>query len=350
MPLEFYSTADFSPLLLGEITEFLDGQDTGHPFQFPQWNFPVGKVALLRESGSIRWSGAFGMHAPCGPAFPWIRAVIANRGPVCDDGKVWEAGTEEFAMQMNSDKCTYVDVSPDWLRGRVRNIENGFCDSTWERLGDERTSLRLDVTKTEDQIFAGFRKNSRYEVRRAERVGVSVSLASCDSEIDEFLTLHRRLAIRKGFPDAVQEHLQTAIRWLIKEKSRGTLLLARRENTICGGAVVARSGRRCWYIWGAANKHDHFNVGHILQWKALLWAKSHACDEYDFGGYAPCATSGPAWFKAGFGGTVVSFVPAHRKVFRPTSYRLFRFASRMRELATRPSVVSTVTATLKPSC
>ena len=144
-----------------------------------------------------------------------------------------------------------------------------------------------------------------------------------------------RLAARKGFAADSPDDLRTAIRWLITARARGALLLARFQNQICGGAVIGRSGRRCWYVWGAAEKHEHFNVGHILQWKALQWAKLHGCIEYDFGGYTPGATSGPAWFKEGFGGTVVRFVRPRRRVIRRGYYRALNLILRMRELGRR---------------
>jgi hypothetical protein len=333
MSLEFYTSSDLSPVLIREITDFLDSQDTSHLFQFPQWNVSGARFALLREAGGLRWFGTFGMHSPLGAAFPWIRAVIANRGPVCDESKLWHSATAEFAEQLHREGITYFDAAPDWVDMPGADIENDFRDSTWQPLSGQRTSLRLDLTKSEDEIFASLRKNSRYEVRRAERLGVSVDPASCDAQIKEFLTLHARLAERKNFQAESPDHLLSTIRWLINEDSRGALLLARSENLIYGGAVVGRSGKRCWYVWGAADKHEHFNVGHILQWKALLWAKFHGCTEYDFGGYTPGATSGPAWFKAGFGGAVVRFIPRHRKVFRRGCYRLFNLAFQMRKLS-----------------
>lgn len=68
-------------------------------------------------------------------------------------------------------------------------------------------------------------------------------------------------------------------------------------------------------------------VGHILQWRAILWAKSHGCTEYDFGGYTPGATSGPAWFKEGFGGTLVHLVAPHRRVTEWKRHSIFRVVS-----------------------
>jgi len=268
-----------------------------------------------------------------------MRAAIANRGPVCDDAKLWHAVTADFAEQMRREGFTYFDAGPDWLQTPGEEAESGFRDSAWERLSGKRSSLRLDLTRSEDEIFANFRKNSRYEVHRAERLGVSVVPASTAAEIEEFLTLHSRLAARKGFAADAPDDARKSIHWLINENFRGALLLARSENRTYGGAVIGRAGRRCWYVWGAADKHEHFSVGHILQWKALLWAKSHACNEYDFGGYTSAANSGPAWFKAGFGGTVVDFVPPHRRVFRRGCYGAFNLVVQMRGLRARSSRV-----------
>ena len=330
MPLEFYTTGDLSPTLMGEITNFLDSQETSHLFQFPQWNASRGRFALLRENGAVRWFGAFGVHSPLGSAVPWMRAAIANRGPVCDDARLWHAVTAEFAEQIRQERFTYFDACPDWVQTPDEAMENGFHDSAWEQMNRERMSLRLDLTRSQDELFANIRKNSRYEVRRAERLGVSVVPASSAAEIEEFLTLHASLAVRKGFSADAPADLRVSIRWLINDASRGALLLARSENRTYGGAVIGRAGKRCWYVWGAADRHEHFNVGHILQWKALLWAKSHGCNEYDFGGYTPGATSGPAWFKAGFGGKVVTFVAPHRRIFRRGCYRAFNLVFQMR--------------------
>jgi hypothetical protein len=350
MSLELYAGKDLSEPLLGEITEFLDSQETSHLFQFPQWNAGGARFALLREGGAIRWFGTFGTHSPLGSSVHWMRAVVANRGPVCDDKRLWQTATEEFIAQMRLEGMTYCEVIPDWVQTPDSNAKNHLRDSGWQGLGEERSSLRLDLTNCDDAIFANFRKNSRYEIRRAERLGVSVVPASTDVHIEEFLTLHARVAVRKGFLAEAPEDLRGAIRWLIGADSRGSLLLARAQNQVYGGAVIGRAGKRCWYVWGAADKHEQFNVGHILQWRALLWAKSHGCREYDFGGYTPGATSGPAWFKAGFGGTVVHFVRPHRKVIRRGYYRTFEWILRMRELIRRRWVLpSLVRNDLPPS-
>jgi hypothetical protein len=329
MTLECVSTSELAPALLREIEDFLDSQDTGHPFQYPQWGGPRSRVILIREQGRICWLGTFGVQRPLGRRFPWIRALVANRGPVCDDPHFWAKAAEELAHKLRGEKFTYVDVLPEWLC-RADEVHPSFVnDSKWHCVGNQRSSLRLDLNQHDDDIFAKFRKISRYEVRRAERLGATVQAASTDTEIEEFLSIYQRMAVRKRFTPDLIDNLRRNIHWLVGSESRGALLMASAGGILYGGAVIARSGRRCWYIWGATDREENLATGHILQWKALLWAKSHGCTEYDFGGYTPGATSGPAWFKEGFGGTVVHFVSAHRRVLDPKRYNFLRAISKV---------------------
>ena len=327
MALESFLTNDLAPALVQEAEEFLDSQETAHPFQFPQWADPGSRLMLLREGGKIRWLASLSVYAPLGRKMPWIRAAVANRGPVCDDPKLWEAVAEELAEYMRRERLTYFEVSPE--RIQVAESPGFLSNSEWQGLNVQRSSLRLDLTRGMDEILANFSKNTRYEVRRAERLGATVSAATSNAEIDEFSHLYLGLAARKGFQPDSTERLHRQIHWLMNSESRGALVLARTDNVVRGGAVIGRAGRRCWYIWGASDKQQHLNVGHILQWNALQWAKSRGCSEYDFGGYTPGATSGPAWFKAGFGGTVVHFVAPHRRVVRPGIYRVYRLLSKV---------------------
>ncbi|HME09016.1 MAG TPA: hypothetical protein VKG25_18295, partial [Bryobacteraceae bacterium] len=177
MPLESFPISDLSPAQLTEVEEFLDSQDTGHPFQFPQWGGSRAIAMILRDGGGIRWYGSFGVQRPLRWA-PWIRGLTANRGPVCDDGQLWTAAAEELAGKMRWERFAYLDVIPEWIvESAEQRLRLGDA-LVWERVGDPRASLRLDLRRSDDEIFAGFRKNSRYEVRRAERFGAQVSVAA----------------------------------------------------------------------------------------------------------------------------------------------------------------------------
>ena len=327
MIVESVPTDEISPVLLTEIEDFLDSQDTGHPFQFPQWGGPGSRVKLIRKDGRICWLGTFVVQRLVDRRVPWVRALIANRGPVCDDSVLWGAAAEELARNMREESFAYLEVLPEWIRQADGDHPSFANNLEWHSIGSPRNSLRLDLQAAEDEIFANFRKTTRYEVRRAERSGTTVTAASSDREIDEFLDVYQRMAIQKNFVPGSIDNLRRVVRWLIGSESRGTLLIGCTGGIVHGGAIIARSGRRCWYILGANDREEGMSVGHILQWSAILWARSHGCTEYDFGGYTPGATSGPAWFKAGFGGRVVNLVGTHRRMIERKRYNVFRVVS-----------------------
>lgn len=328
MPFEFFTREQLTPVLAHEIAAFLDTQSTSHPFQFPQWSGPNSRLALVRENGKIRWFANCSNQYPLGTRLHSVRALNINRGPVCDDPAFWRSTLAEFAREVHAQRFVYLDIAPE--RVGTSTPASVICNVGWTPLGKSRHSLRLSLAGTEDEILAGFRKNTRYDVRRSERAGVNVQSAEQQSDIEQFLDLYSRLGGRKGFATDPQDHVSGIIQWLIAEPARGALLLARHHGTLAAGVVIVRAGSRCWYVWGASDKHDGFSAGHLLQWRAILWARSHGCTEYDFGGYTPGATSGPAWFKEGFGGQIVSFPPAQRYIFRPRLYRLLQLARKFR--------------------
>ena len=272
MALELFTPKDLSPALTQEIVRFLDSQTTSHPFQFPQWADSGTRFALLRRENRILWFANCGTQFPLGTRLAGFRAMSVNRGPVCDDREVWRAGLNELLERMRGEGLVYLNVVPDWLQEpEPQSIPDISPD--WNTLGNARFSLRLDVTKTPDELLAQLRKNTRYEVRRAERAAITAGPSKGQGDIEAFLDLYVRLAQRKGFSADSPDHLRSILGWLIAEPARGALLLARVGSSVAGGAVIARSGKRCWYLWGASDRHEQFSAGHALQWQAIPLGK-----------------------------------------------------------------------------
>ena len=337
MDLEIIARGELAEQRQQEICAFLDSQDTSHPFQFPQWiSSASGSESwcwLWKKGTALTAVASCGVQRPAGARVP-LKALVINRGPVCDDVGRWHEAANDLAGIAEDRRFIYIDAAPERIAGN--DAEHALFPPRWKPIGAERMSLRLDLTRREEEIFGGFRKVARYEVRRAEKAGVSVSKAGSQEESERFLDLYLRAAKRKGFIPDAPEFVRAILAWLQGEPNRGGLFLASRENLAVGGAIVVRAARRCWYVWGASGEHSDFSAGHLLQWHAIRWAKSQGCTEYDFGGYTPEAKSGPAWFKEGFGGKVVRLTAPHRIVLREAQYRLIQVAAKAKGIfATR---------------
>jgi hypothetical protein len=311
-----------------DVAKFLDTQDNSHPFLFPQWTrledgkYPSGtRFAILRQEGRIKFFARCNVQHPLGRYFPMLRALSMPRGP-CSDPLFWERGLRQYLESSSEAGFAFLEAAPEVVAGADSEIHKMFQSLKWAACGQARASLRLDITKSEDDLLAGLRKTTRYEVHKAERSGVQVRSAASKSDFSDFLTLYSAMAERKQFTPDPLEHLRRIFSWLAGEPARGTLLVAHHRDAMIGGAVIIRAARRSWYIWGASARSEAVSAGPVLQWKGLLWAKQNGCMEYDFGGYQVNATSGPALFKKGFGGEVVQFLPPQRLVVSPTRCRI----------------------------
>lgn len=330
MDFQFISAPQCSPSLLREVTDFLDTQDTSHPFQWAPWSGSQSYLALLRRQGRIQWFAQCAAFYPAGRLLRTIRALHANRGPVCDDLELIAIGLRELIDKAREMGMTYVDIAPEWTGALAESAPAVLARNRWQVLPGARSSLRLDLTPALDRLLASFRKTTRYEIRRSEAEGVQVTIANTETEIRDFLDLYVNMAARKQFVADDRAFLLPILRCLAADPHRGGLFLAWEAGTLRGGAIIVRSGFRSWYLWGATSKESKFSAGHLLQWRAIQWAKTEGCFEYDFGGFREGMTSGPAHFKSGFCHRIVHFLPPHRYVLSPARMGAANLVSKVR--------------------
>jgi Acetyltransferase (GNAT) domain len=310
-----------------QFTQFLDNQSSAHPFQYPQWA-SLGSALRTRtyccwlEDGiAVRAFARANVIHPASRFLPAHRALALNRGPVCDDPGLHETFLSRLIPAARELGFIYVDANPECVGPHGAEIQSCLERNGWTMTSSPRASLRLGLCPEPGQLFAGFRKTTRHEVRGAEDAGISATPAVERTDFEAFYDLLEGMAEEKHFAPESRAELRHVWQWISSERMRGVLLLARRGHDLHGGVVIVRAGRRAWYVWGATRKQLRYSVGHLLQWRAILWAKEAGCTEYDFGGYTVGATGGPACFKHGFCDHVVEFLPVYRLVLNDARYQ-----------------------------
>jgi hypothetical protein len=329
--------SQWSSALFREASDFLDARDTSHPFQWPQWSDERTKLAVLRREGHIQWLALCGVMYPAGRVLRPIRALTLNRGPICDDLEVLEFGLRELVNEAARMRVAYVDIAPEWTGTFAESAAIMLARNGWRALPGVRSSLRLSLSPPLDALLASFRKTTRYEIRRSMSDGIEVTLADDQTKYNDFLRIYCEMARERRFPAEKSDFLINIFRWVAEDRGRGGLFLAREEGKLRGGALVVRSGARCWYILGATSKEGKLGVGHLLQWRAIQWATENGCLEYDFGGFREGVNSGPALFKKGFCDRIVHFLPSHRFVVNLGRHRTGELISGVRRSFQSPS-------------
>ena len=302
-----------------EIEAFLDRQSSSHPFQFPNWmGGQAGDeredvyCAMLRDQREMRWFALCGVTFPLGRWLRPVRSLMVYRGPACDDADLTLYGLGKLLEKSKELGFAYVEIAPDWVERPEWSVGSALSRDGWQLLPERRSSLRLDLAAGNDELLSSFRKATRYEIRRSEQQGIVIRFAQDEGDLQEFQCIYFEMAKKKDFVGLEAGDLSHILRRIMHEKDRGAVLLAFKETTLLGGTLVVRAATRSWYVLGATTKDNRLSAGHLLQWRAILWAKEHGCVDYDFGGYREGINTGPALFKRGFCQSVVHFAPAYR--------------------------------------
>ena len=186
----------------------------------------------------------------------------------------------------------------------------------------------------DEALLAGFDKDTRYAVRRAEREGVSVEVSQEADDLVAIDALHRLVGEtqkRAGFPMPPLERYRVAWRALAGA-GRAVILEARREGELLASGMVVIEGDRSFYLFSGSRREERGEPKHYasyaLQWAMMRLARERGVRTHDLWGVAPPG-SGPehAWhgvglFKKGFGGREVTWAGSWDLVVDPTLYRI----------------------------
>ena len=296
--------------------------------QKPMWRWQA--VAVRGTDGKIRGTLAL-MTRPV----PVIGRTLMYgcRGPVCDlDDRETLSQLIEGARALARENRAYViKIDPDVPSSNTHFAgllhELGFRGKeggkNFEAI-QPRYVFRLNVEgKTEDELLAGFHQKWRYNIRLAERKGVTVRI--CGKEmVPAFSELMLTTGVRDGFVtrkpayfEAMLDNLGGHCRLYMAFDPAGTPI---------AGTLAIHYGDKVWYLYGASsNEHRNLMPNYLLQWRMIQWAVETGCRVYDFRGVSgDVSEDNPLYglyrFKQGFGGEFTEFIGELDLVLSPVVY------------------------------
>jgi lipid II:glycine glycyltransferase (peptidoglycan interpeptide bridge formation enzyme) len=166
-----------------------------------------------------------------------------------------------------------------------------------------KATIVVDLSKTPEQILASFNGQVRYNARLAERKGVSVVEGGTEL-VEPFWRLLTATAERKGFIERPLAYYGVLVD-MFGDAAR--VLLGDYEGRTIAGAIVVAFGPAAYYLYGASGGDRSVKPAELVQYRAMLWAKSRGATRYDMWGIPAHPTEdnplhGVYRFKSGFGG------------------------------------------------
>ncbi|MBI3923875.1 MAG: peptidoglycan bridge formation glycyltransferase FemA/FemB family protein [Armatimonadetes bacterium] len=315
---------------------------------------PLGDVLQTVEWGEVkRPSGWEALHAAVESegrltaAALILKRKISPLGPsvfYCPRGPVLDYGDRETLTTLlqgirrlaRRHRAILLKIDPPVESGHedvVRTLhQEGFRESPDSQGGfggtQPRSVMKLDLSKSEEELLAAMKPKTRYNLRLAQRKGVEIVEGRSKQDLKVFYDLLLETAVRDRFRVRSYSYFETIWDKLVTT-GLATLFMARVPAEDCAGEgesiagalsfVLGQSGScgQCWYVYGASsNRHRNVMPNYLIQWHLIQWAKSLGCKVYDFRGVSPqtegVATeehlSGLNRFKTGFGARYVEYI------------------------------------------
>lgn len=334
--------SDMPEVSLTEWQTFLEEHPEAHLLQTGEWG--ELKSAFGWQAVRIRTSGLGAQllfrRLPLGFTFAYLPKPLTGTERRTVDVGIWD----EIDVLCKKKGAVFCKVEYDAWEDDFPAIT---CDRGWvvspHNIQPPRTII-VDLNGSEEEILARMKQKTRYNIRLAEKKGVTVRAW------DDIAAFHRMMQVtgrRDGFGVHSLEYYRRAYE-LFHPTGQCELLLAEHAGVPLAALMVFGRGQRAWYIYGASTDEGrNLMPTYLLQWEAMRWARLRGCTAYDLWGVpdedqaaleAGFETRrGGLWgvyrFKRGFGGRVRRAVQAVDRVYLPPLYRIYLLWMRRKGVA-----------------
>lgn len=268
---EFYSFVDSF-----EWWEFQELEwNCVHRLGIFKWKDLIGIMNTIFVKAK-RWNHLFVPHWPLikDSFFEVLKAIIPDIQAIAKE--IWAIYLRLNTTQLNS------------IANRNQFKSLGFINAPYH-LHAENThllNLSLDATK----ILDWCRKTTKYIITRAIKEGVTIKESKDPEIIRALIQMHKEHAKRTNWKNTYTCFSDHYINNLFKVFPANdiTLMYAEYNSTIEAMLITIRFGRNCVYYIGASDiKNPKFSPAYLLQYQAILKAKTDSCTIYNFWWVSP---------------------------------------------------------------
>ena len=289
--------------------------------EYGKMNELLGFKVIYEDFGGKGWAlmivrdakrGRY-LEIPCGP--------LAN----FKDKKTAEAVIRKISEVAKAEKCVFVRIRPQLSASpeNAKLLEGlGLKESPMHLAAEHTVMIGLDVP--EEEMLARMRRQTRYEVRRADKLGIKVEKSNSEEVFKEFHAVQMETAKRQNFVPpslevlmAEREAFGDDIQIYVAKTSEG--------EPVAYGLIIG-DGREAEYYEAASTDLNRKLPGaYALLWRAMRDLKKAGYERFNLWGIAPAGQpnhryAGVTTFKTGFGGEIMEYVPAHDIVISKMGY------------------------------
>ncbi len=326
-----------------------------NPHLLQTWEWAQVKEAYGWQPLPFTWDGAAAMvlkrqvlsrgfaarlcilYAPKGPALDTANEPL--QAEVLNDLQAFARSSGAILLKIDPDVVVGTGVTgepearedADGLRFQSSLNRRGWLFSQGQV--QFRNTVLVDLTAPEDELLARMKQKTRYNVRLAEKKGVTVRPGT-RADLPMLFQMYAETSVRDGFVIRNEAYYRTVWETFMRPSAADDRPWAEPLLAEVGGEAVAAIflfgfAGRAYYLYGMSRQaHREKMPSYLLQWEAMKRARSRGCTLYDLWG-APDEFNerDPLWgvyrFKEGLGGQVVRTVGAWDFPASPLWYKTY---------------------------
>ena len=290
------------------------------------------------------------------PTFLGKSTFLAPGGPLLDfeDKSLTNFFLKNLKNYAKSHNGYTLQISPYYElieRGRGgEEIEGGFNHKkalkTIESLNFKPTPkttqpkylFAMDLkNRTEAELLADQKRNTRNHVRKAEKMGVKIRELDRE-ELKILKDITEKTSKRRGFTDRPLSYYEQMYD-LFAPRGEVKFLVAEADNIPLSAAMFMLTGDEIVYLFsGSDEKYMHdYNAQYLIQWHIIKYAAAHGYKRYNFYGIhglpTPDVEDGIYDFKKGFDskyGHVIELIGTFETPLNAPIYNLHKLLQRLK--------------------
>ena len=289
-------------------------------YQSPQWakvNELIGAKTVTKELMDDGWLLAIVRKAkrgryleiPCGPLINWQN----------------KEAMDSIVTIAKENRCVFVRLRPQLLASEenLKLLKDLGLRPSPMHLAAEHTVI-IDLKKSEEELLSEMRRQTRYEVKQAEKQGITVEKGNSRELFEEFHAVQVETAKRKGFiPPKIQNLL--AEREAFGDDAEIYVAYTTEHEPIAYGLILKDINEAEYYEAASTDLNRRLPGAYALLWQVIKDLKKTDIKYFNLYGIAPQGQphhryAGVTTFKTGFTNTRTEYVPAHDLVISKIKY------------------------------
>lgn len=323
---------------------FVASMQCGHHVQMSLWSQVKATLGYTTRRITVRENGRIvaGGQILVRNLFPFVALGYMPKGPVYPswDVSLGEAILNEMKQVIKKEHFLFLAVQPAYDHSGLSEtfIRSGFHPS-WLELAPTATIL-LDLTSNPDQLLDRIKRQTRQNIRRSEREGMTIREGK-EADLPTFYQLHLATSRRQKFLPYPEKYF-TRMWQIFSKQNLISLIFAEYQGApVSALLLIAFKDTVTAKNLGWSGQYAEHRPNDAVFWASIQWAKTHGYHCFDFEGIdregAEEMVSGqplpeelqrtPDFIKLGYGGKVAlmpqSYYLVPNPLLRWSYYKIF---------------------------